>query len=88
MTAAGTPGGLTPALKALGLSGILDTLDARLAFTKPDSRYAPELGLGVNNLTDVRGVASHQGAVVRGTRYDFYHFVQPRTALLSLSMKY
>ena len=31
MTAAGTPGGLAPALKALGLSGILDTLDARLA---------------------------------------------------------
>ncbi len=31
MTAAGTPAGLTPALKALGLSGILDTLQARLA---------------------------------------------------------
>ena len=31
MTAAGTPGGLAPALKALGLSGMLDTLDARLA---------------------------------------------------------
>ena len=31
MTAAGTPGGLAPVLKALGLSGILDTLDARLA---------------------------------------------------------
>jgi DNA replication protein DnaC len=28
---AGTPGGLAPALKALGLSGMLDTLDARLA---------------------------------------------------------
>ena len=31
MTAAGTPGGLAPVLKALGLSGILDTLEARLA---------------------------------------------------------
>ncbi len=31
MTAAGTPTGLAPVLKALGLSGILDTLDARLA---------------------------------------------------------
>ena len=31
MTAAGTPSGLAPVLKALGLSGILDTLDARLA---------------------------------------------------------
>jgi DNA replication protein DnaC len=31
MSAAGTPAGLAPALKALGLSGILDTLDARLA---------------------------------------------------------
>ncbi len=31
MTAAGTPAGLAPVLKALGLSGILDTLDARLA---------------------------------------------------------
>ena len=31
MTAAGTPAGLTPVLKALGLSGILDTIDARLA---------------------------------------------------------
>lgn len=31
MSAAGTPAGLAPILKALGLSGILDTLDARLA---------------------------------------------------------
>ena len=31
MTAAGTPAGLAPVLKALGLSGILDTVDARLA---------------------------------------------------------
>ena len=28
---AGSPGGLAPALKALGLSGMLDTIDARLA---------------------------------------------------------
>jgi DNA replication protein DnaC len=31
VTAAGTPAGLAPVLKALGLSGILDTVDARLA---------------------------------------------------------
>lgn len=31
MTAAGTPGGLAPVLKALGLSGMLDTIEARLA---------------------------------------------------------
>jgi DNA replication protein DnaC len=31
VTAAGTPGGLAPVLKALGLSGMLDTPDARLA---------------------------------------------------------
>ena len=31
MSAAGTPAGLVPVLKALGLSGILDTLEARLA---------------------------------------------------------
>lgn len=31
MSGAGTPAGLGPVLKALGLSGILDTLDARLA---------------------------------------------------------
>jgi DNA replication protein DnaC len=31
VTAAGTPAGLAPVLKALGLSGILDTLEARLA---------------------------------------------------------
>jgi DNA replication protein DnaC len=31
VTAAGTPAGLGPVLKALGLSGMLDTLDARLA---------------------------------------------------------
>ena len=31
MTAAGTPAGLAPALKALGLSGMLGTLEARLA---------------------------------------------------------
>jgi len=31
VTAAGTAAGLAPALRALGLSGILDTLEARLA---------------------------------------------------------
>ena len=31
MTAAGTPAGLTPVLKQLGLSGMLATLEARLA---------------------------------------------------------
>jgi len=31
VTAAGAPGGLAPALKALGLSGMLATIDARLA---------------------------------------------------------
>src|SRR5258708_20179480 len=31
MSMAGTPGGLAPALRALRLSGILDTLEARLA---------------------------------------------------------
>jgi hypothetical protein len=31
VTAAGTPAGLAPVLKALGLSGIQDTLEARLA---------------------------------------------------------
>lgn len=31
MTTAGTPGGLAPVLKALGLSGMLDTIGARLA---------------------------------------------------------
>jgi len=31
VTAVGTPAGLAPVLKALGLSGILDTVDARLA---------------------------------------------------------
>ena len=31
MTAAGTPAGLAPVLRQLGLSGILDTLEARLA---------------------------------------------------------
>ena len=31
MTAAGTPGGLAPVLKALGLSGMLGTIEARLA---------------------------------------------------------
>jgi DNA replication protein DnaC len=31
VTAAGTPGGLAPVLKVLGLSGMLDTLEARLA---------------------------------------------------------
>ena len=31
MTAAGTPAGLGPVLRQLGLSGMLDTIDARLA---------------------------------------------------------
>ena len=43
MTAAGTPAGLAPVLKALGLSGILDTLEARLAETRAGTLGHAEL---------------------------------------------
>lgn len=78
------------ALQPTGTVGGYNTLDARIALTKPSSRFLPEISLGVNNLTDVRGAAFHTGGtnVTDGQPFNFYHFVPPRTTVLSLSMKY
>jgi outer membrane receptor protein involved in Fe transport len=67
-----------------------DTLDARLALLKTDSRYLPELSFGVNNLTDVKGTTYHQqvDAATNDNVFHLVHFTQPRTAVLSLSFKY
>ena len=66
------------------------TLDVRLALTSPSSRFQPELSLGVNNLTDVRGSANHLGGkdVVTGAPFSFDHYIQPRTSVLSVSLHY
>jgi iron complex outermembrane receptor protein len=79
------------AIRPTGTVGGYDTLDARFALLKPDSRFLPELSLGVNNLTDVRGVTYHlfiPASTPSGVPVDLYHFIPPRTAVLSLSLKY
>jgi outer membrane receptor protein involved in Fe transport len=81
----------TDALEPTGTVGGYHTLDARIALAKPDSRYLPEFSLGMNNITDVRGATFHvHGGNVQpgGPDYDFTHFVQPRTVLMSFGMKY
>lgn len=66
------------------------TLDARVALTRPSSRYQPELSFGVNNLTDVRGVSYGIGGgnLVNGDPFLFQHYTTPRTMVLSASLKY
>ena len=75
--------------RGTSIANVVTTLDARIAFTKPDSAFLPELSLGVNNLTDARGAATHGQVQVPGKgTYDIYHFIPPRTVMMSLSMKY
>lgn len=79
------------AIRPTGEVGGYDTLDARLALIKSDSKYQPELSLGVNNLTDVRGVTYHSqnmAATGSGNIFHLTHYVPPRTAMLSLAFKY
>ena len=82
-----SPDGIRPT----GTQGGYDTLDARLAIVKSDSRYQPEISVGINNLTDVRGVTYHSQATAAtgsGNTFEQVHFVQPRTAMLSLAFRY
>jgi outer membrane receptor protein involved in Fe transport len=79
------------AIRPTDTIGGYDTLDARLAIVKSDSRYQPEVSFGINNLTDTRGVTYHEqnmAATGSGNIFHFTHYVQPRTAMLSLSFKY
>jgi iron complex outermembrane recepter protein len=79
------------AIRPTGTIGGYDTLDARLALVKSDSRYQPELSFGINNLTDVPGVTYHSvasAATGSGNEFHQTHYVPPRTAMLSLSFKY
>lgn len=71
-------------LRPLREVGGYDTLDASLSLARPGTRWLPEVGLGVNNLTDVRAVAAYQGD---GTA-NFFFLVRPRTTLLTLAWSY
>jgi iron complex outermembrane receptor protein len=62
-----------------------DTLDARLTLSRPVTVWLPSLDLGMNNITDVRGVSAYAGD---GGDVNAYYFVRPRTTLLSLSWTY
>ena len=52
--------------------------------------FRPQLSLGMNNLTDVRGLSYHLGGnnVTTGDPYNFDHYITPRTLMLSVAMKY
>ncbi|HUS25687.1 MAG TPA: TonB-dependent receptor plug domain-containing protein [Candidatus Binatia bacterium] len=71
-------------IRSSGEVGGYDTFDARIAFAEPSSRYQPELSIGMNNLTDVRGIA---GSYIASPIFQYY-FIAPRTTVLSLSLKY
>ncbi|MGH8480898.1 MAG: TonB-dependent receptor domain-containing protein, partial [Nevskiaceae bacterium] len=82
-----SPDGIRPE----GMIGGYDTLDARFALVKSDSKYQPEISVGINNITNVPGVTFHDQATAAtgsGNTFDLTHFVPPRTAMLSLSFKY
>lgn len=77
-------------LASTGEVGGYATLDARLSLTKVDSRFLPEIVVGINNLTDARGVTfqvTGNDSVDQETTTKA-HFVQPRTALVSVSLRY
>ncbi len=67
-----------------GVVGGYDTLDLRLSFIRPISTYLPQVNLGMNNLTDVRGWVAAEETSTDGA----YIFVRPRTALLSLAWSF
>lgn len=71
-------------LRPLREVGGYDTLDVSASFARPGTPWLPEIGLGVNNLTDVRAVAAYQGD---GTA-NFFFLVRPRTTLLTLAWSY
>lgn len=77
-------------IRPTGEIGGYGTLDAQLSLLKGDSPYQPEISVGVNNLTDARGVAYHVGGnkASDGSPFSFNHFVQPRTTVLSISLRY
>jgi iron complex outermembrane recepter protein len=65
--------------------GAYDTLDVRFGLTRPGIAWIPEIGLGVNNLTDVRGVAAYSGD---GGAVNSYYLIRPRTTLMTLAWSY
>ena len=67
---AGTPAGLTPALKALGLSGMLATLDARL-----EAACARALEAGDPSYRTVKGI------LAAGTEHDGVQLPLPGTGV-------
>jgi iron complex outermembrane recepter protein len=78
------------AIRPTGTIGGYDSFDARLTFSRSGSRFLPEFSVGVTNLTDVHVPTFHTQATQQtsGEDFDFYHFLQPRTVILNLSMKY
>jgi len=80
----------TDQIRPTGEIGDYGTLDARLSLSQPSSRLQPEISLGMNNVTDVRGVTYHVGGnkASDGTPFAFDHFNQPRTTVLSVSLRY
>jgi iron complex outermembrane recepter protein len=62
-----------------------DTLDARLSLARPATAWMPSIDLGVNNITDVRGVSGYAG---NGGTVNAYYFVRPRTTLMTLAWTY
>jgi outer membrane receptor protein involved in Fe transport len=84
-------GSAPDALAATGTVGGYQTFDARLTLAKAESPFRPEISLGVNNLTDARGVTAHfagTDAFDDGERVELAHFVRPRTVMLSLGLRY
>jgi outer membrane receptor protein involved in Fe transport len=73
-----------------GTVGGFGTFDALLVIAKRDSRFQPELSFGVNNLTDKRGVATHQEVhnVVSGDPIEVFHYVMPRTLVGSVTVRF
>lgn len=73
-----------------GTIGGYSTLDGRLVLAKRDSRFAPELSFGVNNIADRRGIATHSEVhnAVTGDPIELWHYIQPRTIVGNLSFKF
>jgi iron complex outermembrane receptor protein len=77
-------GSAPDSLRPLREVGGYDTLDVSTSLVRLGTPWFPEIGLGVNNLTDVRATTAYQGD---GTS-NFYFLVRPRTTLLTLAWSY
>lgn len=77
------------AIRQAGTIGGYETVDASIRLAGAVGGWEPEFVLSVTNLTDAHGSTYHSRLTSASNEpVDFYHFLRPRTALLSVGLRY